>query len=306
MTGNHLRPLLMLNLMLAMPSAFGHATPQAVDHAWNFEPEIVLPLLLTVIAYAAGIRHLQDQGISHRIVSPDRIAAFVLGMMALVTALISPLDWLSKFLFSAHMTQHLMLMLVAPPLLILGRMNKVLLWTFPLSLRYLIGQFWRKTVRLRFVFDLLSRPVSVWLLASAVLWFWHISGPYSWAFNNSGIHILEHLSFFLTSLALWSLFLRPFNRKRSGHGTALMLLVTFMLESSLLGALLVFANHPFYIVHTIELPQFQTDIAPLQDQQLAGLIMWVPAGFVQMLASVAVFANLLSISQSQHSDSFRS
>ncbi len=307
--GNQLKPLLMLSLMLATPSAFGHTPGETIDSSWRFEPEVVLPLLLTVTVYVSGIFHLQQQGIRSRIVSGWRCSAFALGMLALIVALMSPLDLLGEFLFSAHMIQHLILMLVAPPLLILGRMDVVLLWTFPLPLRRLIGHGWRKAARLRFTIGLLTRPVSVWLLASATMWFWHIPGPYVWAFDNPSIHILEHLSFFLTSIAFWALALRPFSRDKSGHGTALMLLITFAMESALLGALLVFAGHPFYVVHTAlsrQMPYFLSNISPLQDQQLAGLIMWVPAGLVQLVATVAVFADLLSIPQERRAGSVES
>ncbi|MGZ4981712.1 MAG: cytochrome c oxidase assembly protein [Methylobacter sp.] len=304
---NLLRSLLSLSLLLAAPSAFAHISGEAIDHAWNFEPEVVLPLLLMVAAYVSGIHHLQRQGIRSRIVGVSRCSAFALGILVLVVALISPLDRLAEFLFSAHMTQHLILMLVAPPLLVLGRMDVVLLWTFPLPLRRWIGQQWRKATRLHFAVGLLSQPISLWLLASAVMWFWHVPGPYAWAFNNSYIHIIEHLSFFLTSLAFWTLVLRPFSRNKSGHGNALMLLVGFMLESSLLGALLVFAGHPFYLMHVEHVSRhFLSDLSPLQDQQLAGLIMWIPAGLVYLLMSVAVFADLLSMPQSQQAGSLKS
>jgi len=292
-----MRLLLRVSLGLATPSAFAHTPSETMACTWNFAPEVTLPLLLIVAAYVSGILHLQRQGIRRRMVSSGCCAAFVLGILALVAALMSPLDRLAEFLFSAHMTQHLVLMLLAPPLLILGRMQTVLLWTFPLRLRRLIG----KAIVLRFTVDGPSRPFSVWWLASAAMWFWHIPGPYAWALHHPSIHILEHLSFFLTSLAFWSLALRPFSRAKNGHGVALMLLIGFALESSLLGALLVFAGHPFYALHMLQtsrpLPTFLSAISPLQDQQLAGLIMWVPAGLVPAAALVAVFADLLAIPQ---------
>ena len=287
----------MLCLLPVAPPAFGHAPGEAMGDTWSFKLEVVLPLLLAVIAYAAGIRHLQGQGIRSRVIGWGRCAAFALGMSALAVALMSPLDRLAGFLFSAHMAQHLILMLVAPPLLILGRIEAVLLWTFPLPLRRLIGQGRRKAARLRLALDLLSRPAGVWLSASATMWFWHVSAPYAWAFYNPCIHILEHLSFLLAFLAFWALALRPFSRDKSGHGGALLLLILFALESSLLGALLVFAGHPFYVVQTGQLPAFLSDISPLQDQQLAGLMMWVPGGVAPLVALIAVFADLLAVSQ---------
>ena len=143
------------------------------------------------------------------------------------------------------------------------------------------------------------RPVVVWLLASATMWFWHIPGPYAWAFYNPGVHIIEHLSFLLTSLAFWALVMQPFKRSRGGHGTALLLLSIYAIESAMLGALLAFATHPLYSPHmnsvSGHLPDFLEGISPLQDQQLAGLIMWVPASLVQLAALGAVFADWLSV-----------
>ncbi|OIQ73312.1 cytochrome c oxidase caa3 assembly factor (Caa3_CtaG) [mine drainage metagenome] len=300
-----IRRLLLTGLLLAALPAFGHTLGETASEtaagALSFEPAVVLPLLLLTIAYISGICHLHQQRIRQRVVSWEQCAAFALGMLALVAALMSPLDVLAESLFSAHMTQHLMLMLVAPPLLILGRIEIVLLWTFSLPVRRLIGRSWRKATWLRSALNLLMRPVAVWLLASATMWFWHIPGPYAWAFYNPGIHILEHLSFFLTSLAFWALVMQPFRRDKRGHGTALVLLATFALESTILGALLAFAVYPLYTEHAIStsrhVPHFLTGISPLQDQQLAGLIMWVPASLIQLVALGAVFVDWLSASK---------
>lgn len=295
--------LLLAGLLCAALPAYAH-TPGEAGNAlgWSFELWVAVPLALTALAYAAALWRLHQHGIRRRVVSIAQCCFFALGLLSLVAALMSPLDALSEQLFSAHMSQHLMLMLVAPPLLILGRPELVLLWTFRLRVRRTIGRVWRRAGWLRGFCSLFRQPVAVWLLASAAMWFWHIPGPYTWAFTHPAIHVLEHMSFFVTSLALWLLVLQPFSRGKGGHGTALVLLATFALESSLLGALLAFAGHPFYAVHmhaAQHLPHWLPSITPLQDQQLAGLIMWVPASLVQLGALAAVFGDWLSQSPAQ-------
>lgn len=293
-------------LFAAMPVS-AHTLGETGNAAgWSLEWWIAVPLALTALAYAAALWRLHRHGIRRRVVGIAQCCAFVLGLLSLVAALMSPLDALAEQLFSAHMSQHLMLMLVAPPLLILGRPEHVLLWTFRLRTRRAIGHVWRRASWLRSLCGVFNRPLAVWLMASVAMWFWHIPGPYTWAFTHPAIHVLEHMSFFATSLAFWVLVLQPFSRGKGGHGTALILLATFALESSLLGALLAFAGHPFYAVHMAaarHLPHWLPTsffITPLQDQQLAGLIMWVPASLVQLIALAAVFADWMAQTPTQH------
>ncbi|MBL1264265.1 cytochrome c oxidase assembly protein [Methylomicrobium sp. RS1] len=292
------RLLTVPGLALSMPQALAHASGKAAEPGWSFEFWIVLPVGFTVAAYAAGIRRLGRNGLLIRIAGPGRCAAFALGVAVLAAALMSRLDRLADVLFSAHMTQHLLLMLGAPPLLVLGRTEVVLLWALPLAWRRFVGHGWRKARGLRLAIRLLGRPVSVGVLGSAAMGFWHFPGPYAWALRQPSVHIFEHACFFMTSLAFWSLALRPFGYAKGGHGVAIALLIVFALESTLLGAVLVFAGRPFYAVQlplSRPEPAFLSGLSPLQDQQLAGLIMWVPAGLVPLAALVAVFADLLSI-----------
>ncbi len=298
-----MRVLFLLLLLLNSRSIFAHTLDGVNEIAisgWIIEPWVFVPWLLFATGYITGLWRLHHKGIRHRVVSLAQCAAFVLGLLSLVIALISPLSVLSQQLFAAHMTEHLILMLLAPPLLVLGRPDIVLLWTFPLRIRRGIGRILQKSAWLYSSSCKFNQPVAVLIIVSVTMWFWHIPGPYEWAFANPGIHIIEHMSFFLTSYAFWALALRPFSRQQGGHGHAMILLITFALESGLLGALLAFAAEPLYAVHiraARHLPPLLTNITPLQDQQLAGLIMWVPASIVQLMAFSAVFVDWLSTSR---------
>jgi cytochrome c oxidase assembly factor CtaG len=134
------------------------------------------------------------------------------------------------------------------------------------------------------------RPLTVWLLASIALWFWHVPGPYGWALADGRVHVLEHLSFLLTALAFWTLVLQPYGRQQGGHGVALILVATYALHNGLLGALLVFASQPYYPAYAAS----HFGLTPLEDQQLAGLIMWVPAGMLQLVTLAWLFAGWLA------------
>lgn len=251
---------------------------------------MLLGLALATGLYLRGWLRLRKEGNWRRALGPARMLAFAGGMLPLFAALISPLDALAGQSFAAHMTQHLLLMMVAPPLLVWSRPVFVWLWAFPLQQRRRIGKWWNDARTLQAGFDFLMRPLTVWLLASAALWFWHIPGPYGWALQNEGVHTLEHLSFFLTSLAFWSLVTEPYGPRRTGCGVALAMVATFAMHNSLLGALLTFATVPLYHAQ----PATAFGLAPLEDQQLAGLIMWVPAGLIHLTTIALLFVGWLS------------
>jgi putative membrane protein len=257
---------------------------------WTWEPWFVISIFVVGGLYLAGCLRLSNEGNIRKVLGAMRVASFTAGMVLLIVALASPLDALAGQLFSAHMTQHMLLMLVAPPLLVWGRPVFVWLWAFPLEQRRRIGRMWVNSGRLRRTHDFLMRPGVVWVAASAALWFWHVPGPYDWALSNEGVHAVEHLCFFVTSLALWTLTIEPYGPRRLGHGGALILIGTFALHNGLLGALLTFATTPLYQTNVVR----TMGLSPLEDQQLAGLIMWVPAGFIHLAALALLFLRWLS------------
>ena len=242
-------------------------------------PLIVACLIAALLGYALGLRRLGASRAA-RMLSVSRRAAFAGGIATVVVALCSPLDDLVDRSFAAHMVQHLLLMMIAPPLLVWGRPAMAWLCAFPLRARQGIGHAWTGTPGMLRTFRFLTRPLVAYVLASAALWFWHLPRPYDWALRNEGIHVLEHACLFATSLAFWSLVLEPYGSRRMSYGTTLLFVATFGVQTGFLGALLTFARHPLYAAYanTVGLG----GITPLEDQQLAGLIMWIPASIVQL------------------------
>ena len=273
---------------VAKPALDGLAVPgtgRLAELPWNWEVWVLVCLGLAVFGYAYGLRRL-DAHARSRIFGILRITSFAGGIAALFVALISPLDALDDQLFSAHMVQHLLLMMVAAPLLVCSRPAMAFLWAFPMSARRVIGRIWIAGGLHRSVTALMS-PLVVWLLCSMVLWFWHLPGPYGWALANEGIHTLEHFCFFISALMFWSLVIEPFGRRRLDYGGTLIFVATLGVQNGLLGALLTLAGHPFYSAH------FDTTapwgLTPLEDQQLAGIIMWIPASLIHLTSLALLF-----------------
>lgn len=268
-----------------LPAPVAAQTSQFSQLGWNWNPLILASLGLAVYGYIRGLLRLNSAARA-RLFGGLRYAAFTAGIVTLFSALISPFDTLDDQLFSAHMVQHLVLLMIAPPLLILGRPALACFWAFPLPGRRAIGRVWIRS-GLKHAVDLVMSPVIVWLLCSAALWFWHLPGPYGWALGSESVHAFEHVCFFLTSLMFWSLVLEPLGRRRMDYGSTLLFVATFGVQTGLLGALLTFAGRPLYAAHLSTTAAW--GLTPLEDQQLAGLIMWIPASLIHLTTLGVLF-----------------
>jgi cytochrome c oxidase assembly factor CtaG len=213
-----------------------------------------------------------------------QVAAFGGGLVVVLIAFVSPLAALAGALFSAHMLQHLLLMIVAPPLLILGAPLLPLLWALPLPARRAIGQEWKAATSIRYLWQQLTHPVTVWLLSVVTLWVWHLPALYQAALGQVWVHELEHFSFFGASLLFWWLVIQPHGRRRLGYGAGILFIFTTALQSGALGALLTFARVPLYPIYSSSVAGWNMTL--LEDQQLAGLMMWIPSGIVYLVAAL--------------------
>jgi putative membrane protein len=226
------------------------------------------------------------------------------GVLAIIVALFSPLDQLAEVLFSAHMVQHLILMQVAPPLLVLGAPALELLWTLPPASRRRVGRWWNRRLLLRSLLARLFHPLAAWLLALGSLFLWHLPGPYQAALRHPLVHVFEHLNFLGSGFLFWSVLLRPDRARRLEYGAGVLYSFTAALPSGLLGALLTFAGKPLYPVQSGSAPLH--GLTPLQDQQLAGLIMWMPGGLIYLCVAAGWFLRWLRSEEQKTSVGARS
>lgn len=264
-------------------------SPSGLLRAWTFEPGVVLGGLAGAAAYAAGVRRLwRTAGVGRGIASWQALS-FTLGLVTLLVALVSPLDALADSLFAAHMSQHLLLILVAPPLLLWGNPIVAMLWALPRARRAAVLAWWRASP-LHHEWDAISHPAAAWTLHAATLLAWHLPPLFDAALRREGVHALEHASFLATALLFWWPVLHPAGRRRLGYGGALLYVFGMFLLGGGVGALLTFTTAVLYAYG----PATRAwGLTPLQDQQLAGLIMWIPAGSIYVLAAVGLVLHWL-------------
>ena len=252
---------------------------------WSFEPWVVICLALSAALYAFGVVRLWRRAGLGRGVRIARVLAFAAGWLLLVAALDSPLDALGSYLFSAHMVQHEVLMVAAAPLLVLGHPLAAWAWAFSPATRRSLGRFFHRP-GWRGPWLVLTGPFAGWVLHAVALWAWHVPSLFDAALRSEGVHALQHIAFLGTALVFWWTVLGAGTRRE--QGIALVSLFTTMVHTGALGALLTLAPVAFYEPYASTAPAF--GYTPLEDQQLGGLVMWVPAGFVYVLVGLVLAA----------------
>jgi len=282
--------------LLLVPVAASAHVPEglpvaASPWAWNFAPWLLALLLVSVLLYALGLRRLWAQAGRGRGISVAQACAFAGGWLSLVAALVSPLDTLGGLLFSAHMVQHELLMVVAAPLLVLGRPLAAWTWAFAPARRRALGRAFQSR-GWSALWDTLTDPLAAWALHALALWGWHIPFAMDAALRSEGWHILQHVSFLGTALLFWWAVLGHDPRGRYGPGHSTAYLFTTMMHTGALGALLSLAPTPWYAPYVPLTGALGFD--PVDDQQLGGLVMWVPAGLAYVAAALWVLGRLLT------------
>jgi putative membrane protein len=253
---------------------------------WSWDPFVLLPLLLSAEMYVSGLRRLWKRAGRDRGVRKWEAACFAAGWIFLAVALVSPLDALGGILFSAHMAQHEVLMLIAAPLLVLGRPLAVFLWALPPETRERLGG-WAQAPAVAASWRAFTGPLTVWVIHGLAVWIWHLPALYQATLESDSIHALQHLSFFGSAALFWWALIHG-RYGRMGYGAAVLYVWATGVHSGVLGALLTFAPSLWYPIYGERTAAW--GLSALEDQQLAGLIMWVPAGAVFILLGLGLFA----------------
>jgi putative membrane protein len=247
---------------------------------------VAAALLAGLALYGAGtIRLWRRAGALHGL-RPWHVTAYAAGLLSLWIALLSPLERLSGVLFSAHMGQHEILMLIAAPLVIMGRPLYAAAWALPDGGRRAATALVERPL-FRAAWHGLTHPVVVLVLHGAALWIWHIPGLFEHALAHEQVHAVQHLSFFVTAALFWWALING-RYGRVGYGAAVFFVFATAMHSGLLGAMLTFSQQLWYPTHEARTRAAGGD--PLGDQQLAGLLMWIPAGVLLTVMGLALLS----------------
>jgi putative membrane protein len=276
-----------------MQLVIAHGIAAASVAHWDVQPLVVLPLAVSGVLYAIGVLRLWRRAGIGRGLSRWSVASFAAGWLTLAVALVSPVAWISEILFSVHMTQHTLLMLVAAPLLTFGQPALAWLWAFDDGTRERLALPFRRSGFLA-SWHALTSPLCVFLLQAAALWLWHIPSWYEAALRNDAIHALEHVCLVLAGSLFWWAMVRG-RYGRMGYGLAVVYVFLTAIHSGTLGALLTIAPEPWYQTYAQQAGAWGVDA--LDDQQLAGLLMWIPAGVIFIVLGLALLAAWLGESE---------
>lgn len=267
---------------MSAPYCGAPASPEAFWSRWNLDPVLVAALVTLAALYALGAMRLDrrspaDPGAPVR----REQAAFYVGWTITAVALVSPLCALSVSLFSARVGQHMLLVLVAAPLVAIGR-----------PFAALGGLIARPGVTRQ------RSPLQPPLLASAafagLLWFWHAPGPYAATFSSTFVYWSMHISLFGAALWLWS----GLDRTLAGSMRVVGAGVISSVQMGFLGVLITLAPRAIYTPHALTTGAWA--LTPLQDQQLGGAIMWIPGCLVFLMVSMLALGPALAAQSAQH------
>lgn len=295
------RGALLLATGLALPrTAWAHAG-DASGSGWSFDPWTGVPILAIGALYAAGLLRLWSRSAVGKGVSVTRSLLYLAGLALLAAALHSPLEHLAQELFSAHMVQHQLLMIVAAPLLVLGRPGPALLWSLPQHARWWLG---RTAARgpVQHAWRAATQPLTAWVLFFGALWVWHLPALYQAGVEQEAVHRLQHLSFFAGAMIYWSSVLAG-SAPASAQGLAVLSTFGTAVHSSALGALLTVSGRVWYPVY--EGTVGAHGLSAIEDQQLGGLIMWVPGGAVFAGAALGLVLAWLRAAEAQAAENER-
>jgi putative membrane protein len=263
---------------------------RAIFAEWSSPVFLTTTVILTALVYVRGwfaIRRTRPA-----LFPAWRLAAFLLGLATIWTAIGSPLDGFADALLSAHMVEHLLLMSFVPPLLLLGYPVVPLLRGLPRGFTVrVVGPLLRLKV-LRRIGHFLTTPLVAWLAMNLIFLGWHVPAAYDFALEHEHWHEFEHICFLGSSILFWWPLVRPWPTSMHTMGWfALPYLIMADIVNTALSAFLAFCGQPVYGYYLREPNPFH--ISPLSDQMLGAVIMWVVGSLVFLIPAVIVTVHLV-------------
>jgi putative membrane protein len=257
---------------------------------WEFPVWLTLSIIVAAVVYLRGWVEIRKTR-PHQFTSAQAVS-FLTGLAVLWIAVGSPMDGLADALLSAHMVEHLLIMSVVPPLLLLGLPMVPTLRGLPrFVVKFGLGPLIRST-SIRRVAHWLVLPVVAWFAMNITFVGWHIPAAYDFALEDEGWHAVEHLCFLFTSLLFWWNVLQPWPapRHRQSWGV-LIYLVSADVVNTLLSAFLAFCDRPVYRFYISHPNPFHVSL--VEDQALGAVIMWVLGSIAFLVPAMVITMRML-------------
>lgn len=267
----------------------------ALLQSWSWRIDLIIVLAMAGTIYTWGWLRLRRRthGSKHRLATDWRLASYLGGLAVLAVALMSPIDVLGQQLFTFHMVQHLLLIMIAAPLLLLANPFPFLLWGLPKKIRLPLAGLFNPRATFRRALRATTRPMFVWLAFIIVYVGWHDPNAYNAALIYPFVHDLEHLTFFATAMLFWwhVIAAGPRIHGRFPIGMRIGYLALTIPPNMLTGVAIAFTGVPIYTYYTTVPRLFGLTV--MQDQMISGVIMWVPGSMMYIVAILILAARLL-------------
>jgi putative membrane protein len=274
----------------ASPASAHDGEAHGSGPSWTFEPMVTVPLGLLLVLFLVGFARLSRRsGVARR-----RSWLFVAGWLVLTLSLVSPLHEGGERSFTLHMIEHELIMLVATFLLAASHVGGILAWGLPGPVRRGLSGNWKAPVAA--LWRRLTEPVTATVVQAVVMWAWHAPALFDRTLTSQGWHVTQHMSFILASLLFWSAMLDP---RRGGFLLSAACLFATSLVEGALGALMALSGSPWYAAYAA-MGLSGIGLDPTTDQQLAGLLMWIPGGLVHGGAALVLLYAALKASENSH------
>lgn len=241
--------------------------------------------LLIVIGLLGGGALYARGSLLSRVTTRRQVFCGALSFVILTFVLLPPYDGWADRWFSVHMGQHMLIILVVAPLMVMGKVPALTFRSLPLRVRRRFGRVRRNSTARRII-SVAAVPAVVWSIHVVAVWTWHVPALYDEALRNDWVHGSEHLIFLLSAIAFWNVVASAGTTRGANTGVAMCYLIAAGLQGSVLGAILLFSSRPLYQSYAVPTAHGMT---PLQDQQVAGLVMWLPGSVIYLIGVVFVF-----------------
>lgn len=261
----------------------GSHTDAAGWNSWLTDPAVAVVIGVAAALYLGGLARMLSRHAARWPVSKWRVLSFAGALGVVGLALLSPIDAFAEEFFSVHMVQHLMLVLLAAPLIAWSNAHLVYLWLLPLRLRRRTG---RAIAGIPGVKYAVHANVTAWVVCAAFvgsLWFWHAPATYNWALANKWGHASEHFVLLATSTAFWRV-VTTSNERRLSPGMMILMVSLVGIQGSFLAALITFAPRPLYAAYAAN---------SIDDQALGGVLMCIPASFLYLGSTIWALSKML-------------